>query len=92
MTISLELLVLQFVKSVREGNFQLYTETLGNIVQWIFALNHTHYARWLPIHIRDMVQLEQKHPTIHREFLHGNFSVQKTDNIFSSIALDQNHE
>jgi hypothetical protein len=38
MTLSLELLVMQFVKSLREGNFQLYVETLGKLAPWFLRL------------------------------------------------------
>ena len=33
----------------------LYIESLTKIVPWFFALDHTHYSRWVPIHLRDMV-------------------------------------
>ena len=29
-----------------------------------FALNHTNYARWLPVHIRDMEFLDKENPSI----------------------------
>jgi len=90
MTLSLELLVLQFVKSLREGSFHLYIETLAKLVPWMCALDRTHYS--LPVHIRDMVQLERRHPTVYQQFQQGHFTVQKTEHRFSSIALDQNHE
>ena len=53
---------------------------------------HTHYARWIPVHLRDMAALLMKHPGVAREFRAGNFTVQKTKNVFSSIPIDQAHE
>ena len=47
--LQLELYVLIFVRSLREGNFELYVQALAKIIPWFFALNHTHYARWTPI-------------------------------------------
>ena len=29
------------------------------------ALDHTNCARWLPVHVRDMVQLAQQNPEVH---------------------------
>lgn len=55
-TLSLEITLLLFIRSLREGNFQLYMESLTQIVPWMFALDHTHYSRWLPVHIRDMMR------------------------------------
>ena len=32
--------LLLFVRSIREGNFQLYLESLTKIVPWMFTLDH----------------------------------------------------
>jgi len=61
-TLSLELLLLRYIRSLREGNFALYVESLTQIMPWMFALDHTHYSRWLSIHIRHMMTLADKHP------------------------------
>ncbi len=87
-----ELTAFMFVRSIREGNFELYCQSLTAIVPWCFALDHRNYARWLPVHIRDMLQLEVSHPEIHQQFCKGNFVVQKTSRHFSCIALDHAHE
>jgi len=50
----MELKVLAFVKAHRGNNFSLYVEALESLALWSFALDHTYYARWLPIHIRDI--------------------------------------
>ena len=91
-TLALEIVMLLYVRSIREGNFQLYLESLAKIVPWMFALDHTHYSRWLPVHIRDMVLLSQKHPAILDEFHAGKFVVHRTCNKFSAMAIDQCHE
>lgn len=88
----LESLMLVYVKSIREGHFPLYVESLTHLAHWMFALDKTNYARWLPVHIRDMLLLEIQLPEIHREFVMGKCVVQKTANKFSSIAIDQAHE
>ena len=38
-TPNLELLILVFVQSVREGNFKLYAQSLNQLVPWFVALN-----------------------------------------------------
>ena len=84
--------MLLFVRTNCEGNFQLYLDTLAGIVPWMFALDHMHYARWLPVHIRDMSLLSEKHPSILAEFSAGKFVVNKTSKKFSAMAIDQCHE
>ena len=58
----------------------------------VFALDHPNYARWLPVHIRDMVVLEQRNPDVAHQFAQGKFVVHKTQRSFSAIALDHAHE
>ena len=88
----LELHVLSFIRSIREGNFNLYIESLKKLVPWCFALDHINYARWIPVHLIDMISLEKSHPNIYAEFVKGKFVVKKTQHAFSAIAIDQAHE
>ena len=88
----LELCVLVFVRSLREANFTMYVDTLAELAPWFHALDHTNYARWIPVHLRDMVELPKKHPDIYRQFCNGHFTVQKTKRVFSAIPIDQAHE
>ena len=57
----LELCVLVFVRSLQEANFTMYVDTLAELAPWFHALDHTNYARWKPVHLRDMVELPKKH-------------------------------
>ena len=67
-------------------------ESLAEIVTWFFALDHTHYSRWLSVHIRDMMMLSEKQPGVLVEFKAGKFFIFKTSNKFSAMAIDQCHE
>jgi len=91
-TLKLQMLVLTFVSSVRWGDFQLYINSLTEMMPWFFAMNHVNYARWLSIHIRDMASLDNRHPDIFREFTSGKFVVHKTTRPFSAIGIDHAHE
>lgn len=90
--LQLELLVLTFIKSLRTGNFVLYVDSLTKLAPWFFILDHTNYARWVPVHLRDMANLSTAHPEMAVEFNNGNFTVRKTGRVFSAIAIDQAHE
>ena len=94
MTLTFELLILILVRSFRQLDFRQYTAALIAITPWMFALDRTNYSRWLPVHIRDMVELPNKHPHGYNVFSTsgGKFTVQKMTNTFSSIPLDQAHE
>jgi hypothetical protein len=88
MILKLETSIHIVVRSHREGNFALYVESLKSLVPWFFSLGHTNYARWIPIHIRDMESLP---PTLKEDF-QNNWVISKTTNTFSSIPIDQAHE
>jgi len=91
-TLAFELTSLDFVRSLREHNFDLYVFSLSKLASCFFSLDHPHYARWVPVHIRDMVALKNTHPLLETEFQKGNFTVSKTSRAFSSIAVDHARE
>ena len=90
--LALELSTLIYLRSLREANFSMYLDALTELVPWFFALDHTNYARWIPVHLRDVAELANKHPDGFTEFSNGHFTVQKTKRMFSAIPLDQAHE
>lgn len=90
--LELELLVQVYVRSLRQGSFVMYLDALTELVPWFHALDHTHYARWMPVHLKDMAELTTKHPNVARKFSEGHFTVKKTQRVFSSIPPDQAHE
>ena len=88
----LEEILLSFVRSLPKGNFELYIGSLKKLAPWIFALDHINYARWLPIHLRDVLLLKHKHPEVCAAFQDGSFVVQPSNKPFSDISMDQAHE
>ena len=92
LTLKLELLILSYVKSLRMSDFNLYVDSISELVPWFFALNHHHYARWATVHLRDMIALPVNHPRVAAEFQAGKFTVHRSKRPFSAIALDQAHE
>jgi len=87
-----ELAILLFVRSLRQSNFDLYIDSMTKLIPWFFALDRTNYARWLPVHIRDMTKLSETNKSVYDEFMHGKFTVHKTSNLFSGISIDHAHE
>ena len=83
--------VLIYARVIRDGDFLLYIDALTKIVPWFFALGHTNYARWIPVHLRDMVSLNDNHPGVFAEFRKGMFC-EETAHVFSDIAIDQAHQ
>ena len=72
-----------FVRSIREENSTL---------KWYFILDKFHYARWLTIHLFDVLTLDVKFPEVYTQMQKGFFSFQKSNREFSRMALDHIHE
>ena len=90
-TIDLQTKLFMFVRSIREANFDLFVRGLEELLPWVFALDHTNYARWLPVFIEDLKTLPlQKEFFI--EFCKGHFCINKTGRLFSAIGEDHAHE
>lgn len=90
--LQLELVYFAFVRSIRESNFPLYISTLSKLVPWFFALDHSNYSRWVPVHLRDMMSICQTLPQTYYKLKTGGFTVQKSARVFSAMAIDQAHE
>ena len=66
--------------------------SLRSLVKWFFALDHYNYARWIAIHVFDLISLPITYPDVYQEMLKGSFSFSKSTRPFSKMALDQVHE
>ena len=91
-TLRFQLLVMSFVRSIQTGDFALYKTAIAQLLPWFFAFNHTHYARWLSVHLCDMEELEKTNSDVLNHFKQGHFVVTKSKRAFSSIGIDHAHE
>ena len=91
LVINLQIERLVFVRSIREGNFHLYVQSLKNLLKCFFVLDHTNYASWLTIHVFHLISLPTTHPDFYQQMLKGFFSFAKAKRPFSRMALDQVH-
>ena len=82
--LKLEIEILLFVRSICDSNFMLYILSLQRMVKWMFALDHFHYARWISIHLFDLMTLHSNCPDIFDQLSKGNFSFKKTKSIFKN--------
>ena len=62
------------------------------MLPYFFANNNFNYARWLSVHLKDMLCLEHNHPYLYLEFKAGKFVVFKSMRPLSSMVTDQAHE
>ena len=81
-----------FVRSIRLADFSLYKRAIADLLPWFFATDHVNYARWLSVHLYDMLDLSETNPVVYENFMHGKFGITKTKKKFSSIGIDHAHE
>ena len=89
--LELEVLCFQFVRAIREGNFNLYVKAMRLLLPWFSCLYRRNHARWLSIHYR-VCQLKDKHISVCAAFNQHSFVVHKRKKPFAAIALDHAHE
>ena len=92
LVMQIQQILFQLVKSLRSGKWDLYVDSIKLLIAWFFVFDHPNYARWLSIHLYDIMTLPECHPDIFEAFKQGKFAAQKTSRRFSSMALDQAHE
>ncbi|KAK3916080.1 Potassium channel GORK [Frankliniella fusca] len=92
LVLRLELLLLKFVRSVREAQFENFKESVILMLPWFFLSGHHLYARWLTVHAADLLSLEGNAPELHRRMSMGAFVVRKSLNGFSALGVDHAHE
>ena len=80
--------LLSLIRAERSGNWSLYIESLTSMLPMFYAYDRVNYSRWLPIYICDMVDLEENAPEVHKEFLLGKFSINRTGNPYAAVLTD----
>ena len=92
MIVNFEVLLLIYMWSIREGNFELYLASLYHMLPWFFALDRYNYACSAAIYQFDMELFKHRCPNEYKEFAAGNFLFLKTNKEFSRVPLDKLHE
>ena len=88
----LELILLEFFKSIRKGDLKLCTQVLKKFTPCIFILDHYNYPSWLPVHLNETANLHKTHPAVYEECVKRKLTVQKSKIKFSKNTLEHNHE
>jgi len=71
-----------FIRSVRSGNWKLHLITLEQFTKYFFAHDRLNYSRMIPLYLAEMASLEASDPSIHQEFMNGNWIVNKNNSFF----------
>ena len=86
--VNMVLVLLQFIKAERTGNWKLHLTATAAMVPHFFAMDRINYARWLPVYLSNMNMLETSHPEVYKEFINGNHSVSHSKEPFAQVWTD----
>ena len=86
--INMVMLLLQFIKAERTGNWSLHLSTTTAMVPHFFSRNRVNYARWLPVYVSDINKLHSNHPEVYQEFMAENHSVSRSKQPFAQVWPD----
>ena len=81
-------LLLHFLQAERTGDWKLHLSAVAAMTPYFFAMDRHNYARWLPVYLADMHQIESKHPRVYVEFMRGNHVVCRSSHPFSQVSTD----
>ena len=86
-------LILDIIYSTRTCNWELFIESIREIIPWAFAYDRFNYSRYLLVFLCDILELPTSHPDVYAAFLDGNFSVQLSEtNTFGRNEADKTIE
>lgn len=79
--------LLLFIRSSREGDWELHLSSLDNMTKYFFAHDQINYARLVPLYLATMNELlSEDVPSWN--YLKENFSISKSNIPFTSIGSD----
>ena len=84
--------LLMIIAASRQGDWLAYLAALDNQIKYFFAADLINYARFMPLHLAQMNQLETDDPLTWEALKSGAFVVSKSDVPFTSLFTDQNLE
>ena len=81
-------ILLEYKRSERKSNWKLHLVCVKKMVPYFFSAGHNKYARWVPVYLLDMVNLEGTAPEIHHAFITGKHSIYRSERRFASVWTD----
>ena len=78
-------IMLQNIRSEREGIWKLNLSSVSAMLSLIFVTNRVNHSRWFPAHPLDMFNLP---PEVVSKFESGNFAIRQKPGAFNGIWSD----
>ena len=78
----------RFIKAARVGKWLEHLAEIQHMLPYIVAVKHTNCMSCLPLHLKEIRDLEEKHPADYNNFIRGRFTVHRTEGRFDGVWTD----
>ena len=79
----------QFIQAERPGNWNLYLNSIGSMINLFAATGHVHYAKSARLYLQEMCKLPEKFPLVYKQFSKkGLHSVHRSDRHWVGLSSD----
>lgn len=95
MYIDMVCILKEYIYAERVGDWMEHLNSVRKMLPYTVSAKHTKYMVCLPLYLKDMEELPQKHPEIHANFIKGHFTVHrvggKFNGVWTDMALEQTY-
>ena len=86
-------LLLRLIRAERDADFDLHLSAAAETIPYFILAGRNKYAKYTPIYVAEVKQLQQKQPDMYRHLENGGFVVRRSGRIrFNSVSTDQSLE
>ena len=82
-------ILFDFVKSIRQGNWDLHLNAAERMIPWFHAYDRTDYSRHFTYYWASQKVLHETHPLMYDAFKSSAFSTRRTAGKFNMLPPDQ---
>ena len=82
-------LLLRLIRAERNADFNLHLSAAAETIPYFILAGRNKYAKYTPIYVAEMKQLQQKQPEMYKHLENGGFLVRRSGKIkFNSVSTD----
>ena len=80
---------MKLIRADREADFELHLEAVEEVIPYFFLTGRINYARYTPIYLAEMMDLEETVPDMFSFLMSGGFVVRRSESSFNCVPTDQ---
>lgn len=77
-----------FIKAERTANWELHLQTVSEMLPYLAASGHSLYVKCAHLYLQSMINLQNEHPDVYRDFIAGFHVVRRSDRQWAGLSTD----